>query len=300
MADLPTICVVTNGSNSAGEYLYKAFSKLGYPSRVLGYKEFDREYPQRGVHYICTDDGRNVNSIPDPYEILYRAGSSMLSVWITNRNTLLDIQRTQKCLPSHWMFISDYAGFYSTKILNKVTNCSWLPLAAGFFDKEQTKLDKAFDVVSIADDLVFAELELLRLARFTVQCPVYYFGGQWHEAMLNDFRRSRLGIVAQHQFLMYEMLACGLPILVHEDLDPERLFGYPLPTFVRAYSTQTMTQTIGQYLRDPAFLYSGIVAREWIKSFGTFELRASMILDSLSTSIPSKKMKSFVEKRIKN
>ena len=266
MKDLPKAIVPLSGlDHCVDTFLLHGLEDVGYPVEGVSYKEFYESYnPRDNRIYICIEDGRNQGRMPDveklPFGLLKRN-----TVWYVTSQKFVDrIVRSRRLLG--WVFASTMGLFRG--MFDNGTLCSLLPYAASSFEIRE----KDNDVCSTAD------VESIPFLRSR-----WVFGKDWHRQMLNDFDRSRVGVVTtENEISIYEMLACGTCVLITSKIWGEAIFGYPLPSFVGEFIDGQLTMSdVENLIVTAEHTNAHNEAQLWAQEFGTYRLRAQMMLASL-------------------
>lgn len=285
---------------TTGEYVARAFRKLGHEATIVSQYQFFTDFRERSYDlYFCVDSGGPLNLVDEGnltggdwkrlcfWMIDYRRGKTM-----KNPNDL-DTCRT---IANHggWIFQSQMED---TKDCwgNGIEFVSWLPLAADpQVWSDEPKQAKVYDVGFVGNvwDGVRAQaLEAISSSGLRLGFPGH--GAAKMESGADVLRKSKVGfnissfygdpVAFDVNMRFWETLSVGIPIVTNHVPSLKLIFGDDnLARFVWTYrSFGEIISVLRGAVSDSEFQSYGPDARRWILEFGTYELRISSALDTL-------------------
>ncbi|HKZ39640.1 MAG TPA: glycosyltransferase [Candidatus Hodarchaeales archaeon] len=282
---------------TTGEYVARAFRKLGHVADILSQWQFYDAFKQDEYDlYFCVDSGGPLNL----FELnIATRPMNKLAFWMIDyrRGKRLknpDDFRTCKLINSQggWIFQSQYEDFLDC-VSQKITRCSWLPLGADpdVWSNEPV-LRKIYDVGFIGnvwDPIRQQMLDEIR-QKFRLGFPGH--GVARMEAGAFILRSSMVGFNISSFYTeptaydvnmrVFETLACSIPLITNWVPSLEKLGLADVP-FVRTYRWPTdVVQAIRIALSDSIVMNSGQSARDYVLRNATYELRMKQALATLA------------------
>ena len=282
---------------TTGEYVARALRRLGHEAEILSQWSF---YDSFGVgghdFYFCVDSGGPLNLFESSIQDISMRN---LVFWMIDYRRGKHLKDPNDFKTSK--LVSDRGGIVYQAQYEDAVECAannikgnWLPLAADpdvWSDTPQET--KRYDVGFVGNVWDPAREEALAsITRAGLACSFKGHGTAYMEAGAKLLRSSRVGFNISSFFYegpsvnfdinmrVFETISCGAPIVTNWVPSLTRLFGDPLPKFIRTYrDVGDISSVLVSALGDPEFVASGIEARQWILDNATYVHRVKEVLD---------------------
>lgn len=283
---------------TTGEYVKWAFEALGHEATIMSQWGFYDAF-KADTHdlYFCVDSGGPLNLMETDIAI---RRMNKVCFWMIDYRRGKDLKHpsdkaTVQLITSQggWVFQSQYED-----LLDSMSIChsrvSWLPLGADedvwSSSPQEHKLHEVGFVGNVWDPIRSRMLSTIRDSGLKLS-----FGGHGSVRMENAAKQLRESVIGFNvssfygepvafdvNMRVFETLSCGIPLVTNYLPSLEKIFGDPLPRFIRTYKSEgEMLDVLRNALSDREFLDSGAEARQWIVDYGTYKIRMAQALDSL-------------------
>ncbi len=283
-------------TGTTGEYVARAFRKLGHEADILSQWQFYDDF-KTSLHdlYFCVDSGGALNLFESSimsrdmdnvafWMIDYRRGKSLKQPNDKDTCKLLGAKRG-------WVFQSQFEDMY--ECISYTDRVSWLSLAADEDVWSSSDSGKIYDVGFVGnvwDGVRQGTLDRIRTAGLSLCFQGH--GTSYMESGAALLNASRVGfnissffgenIAYDVNMRVFETLACGIPLITNDVPSLYKIFGNPLPLFIRTYRTlDEALSLLKTSVIDEQFVALGQDARNWILSNATYTIRMQMALDIL-------------------
>lgn len=282
---VPIACIEVG---TTGEFVSRAFRKLGHSATVLTPPEFAAAFVNKSYDlFFCVDSGGPIDLLSLDnvrtgdwrdlafWMIDYRLGKTRKIP--NDSDTCRTIQRN-----GGWVFQSQQEDLVDCQV-SGVNRSSWLPLAA---DPDVWNCEPAetvvYDVGFVGHCWDQTRAQALdNIGKSGLRLGFAGPGAAKMEAAAKLLRQCRTGFNISSLYgtpyafdlnmRFWEELACGLPVITNDLPVLRTLFGNELPAFVKTYPTfDKIIPVIRAALSDANFVSAGKAARQFIVDKHTY------------------------------